>query len=71
MKKGLTPFGKAVLEKPENINEIKKQLSIACGKPMEIKLIDLQAGVQNTKPEENLVESFAKEADIEINIIEE
>ena len=35
--KGITPFGKTVLEKPENKTEISNQVSIACGKEMHIK----------------------------------
>ena len=38
--KGITAFGKSVLEKPENKMEISKQVSVACGKEMQIKYID-------------------------------
>ena len=38
--KGITPFGKTVLENPENKMEISNQVSIACGKTMQIKYID-------------------------------
>ena len=37
---GLTSFGKTILEKPENINELSKLVSIEYGKPMQIKIID-------------------------------
>ena len=37
--KGLTPFGKAVLEKPENIKELTDLVSIACGKQMQYKIL--------------------------------
>ena len=40
---GLTAFGKTVLEKTENMNELVKQVSIEAGKEMRIKLIDLKA----------------------------
>jgi hypothetical protein len=36
---GITPFGKAVLEKPENKQELIKQVSVACGKEMNIKFL--------------------------------
>ena len=38
---GITPFGKAVLEKPENKTEISNQISIACGKTMQINILKL------------------------------
>ncbi len=44
---GLTSFGKTVLEKPENIQELTKVVSLALGKEMRIKLIDLKAGNTN------------------------
>lgn len=44
---GLTSFGKTVLEKPENIQELTKVVSLALGKEMRIKLIDLKAGNSN------------------------
>ncbi len=49
---GLTSFSKTVLEKPENMQEIVKQVSLACGKSMRVKFIDLKAG-QNNKPADN------------------
>ena len=39
-KNGLTPFGKTVLEKPENMQYLVKAVSQICGKEMRIKLID-------------------------------
>ena len=66
---GLTAFGKTVLEKPENMNEIIKQLSVIYGKTMNIKLIDLKT--QNTVQKEDGIEDFVKELDLPINIIEE
>ena len=37
---GLTSFGKTVIEQPENMHELVKQVSILAGKEMRIKLID-------------------------------
>jgi len=66
---GITAFGKTVLEKPENQNELQKRISIACGQEMNIKYIDLKN--QKEKNNENTgIESFAKNLDIPI-IIEE
>ena len=37
---GLNSFRKAVIERPENMNELKRLVSIECGKDMRIKIID-------------------------------
>ena len=37
---GLTSFGKAVIERPENMNELKRLVSIECNKDMRIKIIE-------------------------------
>lgn len=64
---GLTSFGKTVLEKPENMQELVKAVSLAAGKEMRVKLIDLKNGnhnksVGNSNGLENL--------DIPINFID-
>ena len=69
---GITPFGKAVLEKSENVNEIEKQVSIICGKEMRVKFIDTKkenAGSIENDP--NSIEAFAKNSDIPFNIVDE
>ena len=68
--KGLNPFGKSVLERPENMSEIVRQVSIELGKPMRVVLIDENTNLSSlkTKEEQN---SIAKELDLPINIIEE
>ena len=58
--KGLTPFGKTVLEKAENMKEISNQVSIACGKEMNIKYIS----------EEQELSNFASGFDIPFDVIE-
>ena len=65
----MTPFGKAVLEKPENIREITNLVSIACGKEMQIKYLAQGSEQHQITKEENL-QNFAKESDIPFNIIE-
>ncbi len=68
---GITSFGKTVLEKQENMREISKLVSIACGKEMQIKYILNQGNNQNhvMSKEENL-KNFANQSDIPFNIID-
>lgn len=68
---GITPFGKAVLEKSENINEIEKQVSIICGKEMRVKFIDTKQQDNNQSNNANSIEALAKDLDVPFNIIEE
>ncbi len=66
---GITPFGKAVLDKPENLKEITEQVSIACGKEMHIKYLDTKP--QNTEiSEEQKLSNFANGFDIPFDVIE-
>lgn len=63
---GLTAFGKTVLEKPENMQELVKQVSIEAGKEMRIKLIDLKASnIVQAKSDNGL-----SDLGIDINIID-
>lgn len=66
---GLTTFGKGMLERPENINELEKLVAIACGKEMHIKYIDSKEKEQQQA--NNSIEDMVKGLDIPINIIEE
>ena len=66
--KGMTAFGKTVLEKQENIREISDMVSIACGKEMQIKYINNNNQVHQITNEENL-QNLANESDIPFNII--
>jgi len=66
---GMTPFGKTVLERPENKNELIKQVSIVSGKEMNVKYIDLKAASANIPKEEN-TESIISGLDIPFNVIE-
>ena len=68
--KPLTPFGKTILEKSENIQEIEKRVSMECGKPMKIKYIDESQVSVEEKKEENPIQTFAKDMDIPFNIID-
>lgn len=69
---GLTPFVKSIMEKPENIQELTRLISIECGKEMRIKLLDCQDAIlaqraQQKSPEEQV----RQELDIPVNFIEE
>ena len=77
---GLTAFGKTFLEKPENMNEITKEVSMIFGKPMHIKLESVDTKVkkiekapveQETKVVEETPEDILGDLDIPINYIEE
>ena len=68
--KGITSFGKAVLEKQENIKEISNLVSMACGKEVQIKYIsDIQNQAVKHSPEED-IQKLANDSDIPFNIIE-
>ena len=66
---GMTPFGKAVLEKQENIKELTNLISIASGKPMQIKYIKNKKKMHKITTEDNL-KDLANQSDIPFNIIE-
>ncbi len=68
--KGITPFGKTVLEKPENKMEISNQVSIACGKTMQIKYIDAKPHDAGEVSEESELSNFASKFDIPFDVIE-
>ena len=67
--KGMTPFVKGIMEKPETIQELEEKISIQCGKPMRVKFIDTKASEEQKEKLEPLQE-FAKELDLPMNIIE-
>lgn len=72
--KGLTPFGKTILEKNENKTELEKRVSMEFGKPMRIKYIEEGAKTQANEgqiQEQNPIETFAQDFDLPFNIIEE
>lgn len=69
---GLTPFVKSIMEKPENIQELTRLVSIECGKEMRVKLLDCQDAILAQKAKEKSSEDTIKEElDIPVNIIEE
>ena len=66
---GMTPFGKTILERAENKNELIKQVSMVSGKEMNVKYIDLKVASANMQKEEN-AESIMSGLDIPFNVIE-
>jgi len=66
---GMTPFGKTVLERAENKNELIKQVSMVSGKEMNVKYIDLKQSNANIQKEDT-VENMMSGLDIPFNVIE-
>ena len=50
---GLNSFGKSIIEKPENMSELKRLVSIECKKDMRIKLIDNKNEKSAQQPSQN------------------
>lgn len=67
---GMTSFGKTVLERPENKNELIKKIGIALGKEMRIKWLNPSEMLEK-KEQASELESLAKDFDLPINIIDE
>ena len=67
---GINAFGKTVLEKLENKSEIEKQVSMVCGKEMNVKYIDLKQAQAQNKVDQNNVESMMSSFDIPFNVID-
>lgn len=82
---GLTAFRKDMLEKPENMAKITKEISMICGKTMQIKLQDAEGAKQNkvtktvnqvpkvkeTEIKQENPEDILGNFDIPINFVEE
>ena len=66
---GLSSFGKMLLEKPENVSELERRISIECGNPMRVKYIDAKK-VEVVHKEENAIEKLAQKMDLPLDIIE-
>ena len=50
---GLNSFGKSIIEKPENMSELRRLVSIECKKDMRIKLIDNKNAKSAQQPSQN------------------
>ena len=68
---GITAFGKTVLEKPENKQEIERLISMECGTAMKIKYVDNKNEVKNYINSTSSIEELANNLDIPIQISED
>ena len=66
--KELTPLGKTILEKQENVRELSTLVSMACGKEMQIKYITPEKKHELTREES--LKNLTNGSDISFNIIE-
>ena len=66
--KGINAFGKTILEKQENIHELTRLVSIACGKQMNIKYIDTSTSNVVENSVENDIKNLVNDSDISFNI---
>ncbi len=68
---GLTPFVKSIMERPENMQELAKLISIECGKEMRVKLLDNQDTILRQKAKEQKEKNPIADLDIPVNVIDE
>ncbi len=68
---GITAFGKTVLEKPENKQEIERLISMECGTTMKVKYVDNKNEVKNSINSTLSIEELANNLDIPIQISED
>ena len=66
---GINTFGKSILEKPENITELSKAVSMEYGKDMKVRIIENVNSLP--KKEENPIKEMADSLDIPLNVIED
>lgn len=67
--RGLTSFGRTILEKQENIKELTNMVSMASGKTMQVKYITNVQETKNQFNREENIQNFANESNIPFNII--
>ena len=68
---GLTPFVKSILERPENMNELVRLVSIECKQDMRIKVLDSSDELLKKKSDEKDNFGDLEKLDIPINVIDE
>ncbi len=68
--KGLTSFGKTVLEKPENKKELENLIYLECGQEMQIKYIDSSSPTMAKPNLEQDLQNLANQSDIPFQVIE-
>ena len=69
-KKGMTPFGKTVLEKQENIHELTNLVSMACGKEMQIKYMNEGEQIKQKPSIEQSLQDLAQASDIPFHVVD-
>ena len=67
---GITSIGKTVLNNADSISEISKQVSVACGRPMQIKYIDTKPQKTDDITEETELSNLANGFDIPFDVVE-
>ena len=68
---GINAFGKSILEKPENITELTRAISMEYGKDMKIKLIEnLDSLPKKEEKNNNSISNMTNELGIPINVVE-
>ena len=67
---GINAFGKSILEKPENMNELSKAVSMEYGKDMKVRIIENADSLPKKENKVNPIETMATDLNIPINIIE-
>ena len=67
---GINAFGKSILEKPENIVELSKTISMEYGKDMKVRIIENVDSLPKKETHANPIETMATDLNIPINIIE-
>ena len=67
---GINAFGKSILEKPENTNELSKLLSMEYGQEMKIRIVDNVESLPKKEEKKNQIESMANDLDIPIHVID-
>ena len=67
---GLTPFVKSIMERPENMQELTRLVSIECQKEMRVKLLDSQDEVLKQQAKKEEQENPMKDLDITVNVID-
>lgn len=76
---GLNSFRRDLLQKPENMSILTKEISVLCSKPMQVKLEDASAVEEKAIPEKKQTqeiiskepEDILEDLDIPINFVEE
>lgn len=68
---GINAFGKSILEKPENITELTRAISMEYGKDMKIKLIEnVDSLPKKEEKDNNSISNMTNELGIPINVVE-